>query len=239
MQRRMIRRMNRNWFFDKLLCEFEYYCFFVVCVFIAFTVVLMIIGSFHQFSISLMEGSCQYNVSTGLDCLGCGATRSLNNLLNGHFIDAFRLNVIVPSTVVAAIAYMMISVFSQFDIEKMIYSQELFAIAINSITVLSNLMKNAERVELFNNPFCYFVVIAIAVAFIGYVFLCFGNAEICNLCATVETFVGFLGVAIAVDSLPYESCATYLMVTCLPVLGINSLTRRFMRSCVYLEKSQI
>lgn len=53
--------------------------------------------------------SCPFRVLTGLQCPGCGTTRSLHQLLHGHPITAFELNplviVAIPILVLLLLAF--------------------------------------------------------------------------------------------------------------------------------------
>lgn len=53
--------------------------------------------------------SCPFRVLTGLQCPGCGTTRSLHQLLHGHPITAFELNplviVAIPILVLLMLAF--------------------------------------------------------------------------------------------------------------------------------------
>ncbi|MFZ9629490.1 MAG: DUF2752 domain-containing protein [Ilumatobacteraceae bacterium] len=48
--------------------------------------------------------ACQFRSLTGLWCPGCGLTRGLHELLNGHLGAALGLNVFTPLAIVAALA---------------------------------------------------------------------------------------------------------------------------------------
>lgn len=48
--------------------------------------------------------ACPFHATTGLWCPGCGLTRGVHQLLNGHPLAAISYNVFVPVVVVAVVA---------------------------------------------------------------------------------------------------------------------------------------
>lgn len=238
-QKRIVLKMKANLFFDRVIEEFEYYCFFIASVFLACMTILMIVGLSHQFSISLMDSRCEYFSVTGYDCLGCGGTRSLNLLLNGKFIESFRYNSIVPSVFVATAVYVFSSICSQLDYEKMFQTKCILIICVNVITILSNRYKNSERIANSGNPFIYLMVIVLVIAITGCVFTYLGNADVSDLSVISIGVIGLIGSSLVMNGSPFIFCSTFFTISCLPIMAAYYLVRRFMSRCLCLERQQI
>jgi Protein of unknown function (DUF2752). len=65
----------------------------IICLIILFSnVFLFIVIKFLKFNITEMVPRCAFKQFTGINCLTCGGTRSIQSLFRGDFIRAFKYN---------------------------------------------------------------------------------------------------------------------------------------------------
>lgn len=74
----------------------------IVIAFLFFCVALLVIMQFFDPTQSTWYPQCPFYKLTQLQCPGCGATRTLYTLSQGHFSDLFRYNILFFPLVLTA-----------------------------------------------------------------------------------------------------------------------------------------
>ena len=72
----------------------QWYVFFIVNSLLLFA--LLAFPFYSKYLAATVLTSCKFHITTGLYCMGCGATRSFYALTHFRIVDAFQYNPAIP-----------------------------------------------------------------------------------------------------------------------------------------------
>ena len=86
------------------LKKYKLYQKVLVCILPFATVVFLYLGAKFALEYSLLPPCMLYQV-TGINCAGCGATRSVEALVNGDILLSLRQNILVIFAIICAVIF--------------------------------------------------------------------------------------------------------------------------------------
>jgi hypothetical protein len=117
----------------------------ISCVVLLISVaVATILWHKYHYQVSFSDQDCEFLVSTGQYCLGCGGTHAVRALLKCQYVESFKYNCFIMLTVISAIIYVLAFILTFHDREKLAYLRLDLILITYEGSVLHCALKNSQ-----------------------------------------------------------------------------------------------